>query len=54
MKRYLQNEEGATALEYGLIAAGISVAIVVVIFLLGGDLNGFFTTISNAISSAGS
>lgn len=54
MKRYLQNEEGATALEYGLIAAGISVAIVAVIFLIGGDLNGFFTTISNAISSAGS
>ena len=36
------NEEGATAIEYGLIAAGIAVAISVVVFTFGGDLTTLF------------
>lgn len=35
---FVRSEEGATAIEYGLIAAGIAVAISAVVFLVGGDL----------------
>lgn len=45
------NKEGATAIEYGLIAAGISVAIVAVVFLLGGNLNDTFTTLQTKLSA---
>jgi pilus assembly protein Flp/PilA len=47
------NREGATAIEYGLIAAGISVAIVAVVFLLGGHIKDAFTTIDGKISGGG-
>jgi pilus assembly protein Flp/PilA len=47
--RFLKNESGATAIEYGLIAAGISVAIIAVVQGLGQNLNGTFTTVSNAL-----
>jgi pilus assembly protein Flp/PilA len=47
--RFVQDESGATAIEYGLIAAGISVAIIVVVQGLGTNLNTTFTTVSNAI-----
>lgn len=40
---YLRNEDGATAIEYGLIAAGISLAIVAVVFTFGEELRGLFT-----------
>jgi pilus assembly protein Flp/PilA len=43
------NREGATAIEYGLIAAGISVAIVVVVFTLGGKVQTAFQTISDKL-----
>ncbi len=42
MKRFAQDESGATAIEYGLIAAGISVAIISVVNALGGDLKNTF------------
>ena len=42
LKAYLKNEDGATAIEYGLIAAGIGLAISVVVFLLGDDLVAMF------------
>jgi pilus assembly protein Flp/PilA len=47
--RFFQDESGATAIEYGLIAAGISVAIVVVVQTLGTNLNATFTTVANAL-----
>ena len=47
--RFFQDESGATAIEYGLIAAGISVAIVVVVQTLGTDLNATFNTVANAL-----
>ena len=50
---YLKNEDGATAIEYGLIAAGISLAIVAVVFTLGTDLNTNFTTIQTQLAGAG-
>lgn len=46
---FLRNESGATAIEYGLIAAGISVAIIVVVQGLGTKLKGTFTTVQNAL-----
>ncbi len=46
---FLKNESGATAIEYGLIAAGISVAIITVVAGLGTKLAATFTTISTAL-----
>lgn len=46
---FLKNESGATAIEYGLIAAGISVAIIAVVNGLGTQLNTTFTTISTSL-----
>lgn len=48
-KNLLTNESGATAIEYGLIAAGISVAIITVVAGLGSNLNSTFTSIATAI-----
>jgi pilus assembly protein Flp/PilA len=46
---FLQDESGATAVEYGLIAAGISVAIIAVLQGLGTRLNAVFSTIQSAL-----
>ena len=46
---YLKDDSAATAIEYGLIAAGISVAIIAVVYGLGSKLNTKFTTISTAL-----
>ena len=48
-KNFLTDESGATAIEYGLIAAGISVAIITVVVSLGTKLNTTFTTVANAL-----
>ena len=40
--RFMSDENGATAIEYGLIAAGISLAIATVVFLFGEDLVALF------------
>ena len=45
-------EKGATAIEYGLIAAGIAVAISVVVFTVGSDLVALFSNIGAKITSA--
>ena len=47
--RFAKDESGATAIEYGLIAAGISVAIITVVNSLGGKLNTTFTNISDQL-----
>ena len=46
---FIKNESGATAIEYGLIAAGISVAIIAVLNGLGTKLNAKFTSISTQL-----
>ena len=46
---FLKNESGATAIEYGLIAAGISVAIIAVVQGLGTKLSTTFETISGKL-----
>jgi pilus assembly protein Flp/PilA len=47
--RFFQDESGATAIEYGLIAAGISVAIITVVGTVGSSLNTTFTSVSTAL-----
>jgi pilus assembly protein Flp/PilA len=47
--RFLKNESGATAIEYGLIAAGIAVAIITIVNTLGTNLSGTFTTVSDGV-----
>jgi pilus assembly protein Flp/PilA len=46
---FLRDETGATAIEYGLIAAGISVAIITAVQGLGTALNKTFTSVSSAL-----
>lgn len=50
LRAFLRNEDGATAIEYGLIAAGISVAIIATVQTLGSSLVTTFTSVSNALS----
>lgn len=52
LSRYKKEEAGATAIEYGLIVALISVAIITIIFLIGEDIEGLFLTILGYIESA--
>ncbi len=47
---FLKDETAATAIEYGLIAAGISVAIIVVVQGLGTKLNSTFGSVKNALN----
>ncbi len=44
--RFVHDEEGAAAIEYGLLATGIAVAIIAVIAALGTNLNTTFSTVS--------
>jgi pilus assembly protein Flp/PilA len=53
IKRFLRDESGATAIEYGLIAAGISVAILTVVNNLGGQLKNTFSKVSTQLGNAG-
>jgi len=49
LKAFVRDEKGATAIEYGLIAAGISVAIITVVTGLGTKLNSTFGSVSDAL-----
>jgi len=49
IKTFLRREDGATAIEYGLIAALVAVAIVGALTILGTDLAGLFGTVSDAL-----
>jgi len=50
----LRRQDGATAVEYGLMVALIAVAIISTVTLLGGALNTKFSEVSSAVSGAGS
>ena len=54
VQRFLKNESGATAVEYGLIAALIGVVIIAGAGALGSALNAKFTAIGSTVSAAGS
>ena len=49
VSRFVKDESGATAIEYGLIAAGISVAIIAVVQGLGTKLKNTFSSVSTAL-----
>jgi pilus assembly protein Flp/PilA len=49
IKRFLRDESGATAIEYGLIAAGISVAIVTIVKTVGTSLNTTMTKVNTGL-----
>ncbi len=49
VKRFLANESGATAIEYGLIAAGIAVVIIAAVQLVGTNLNVTFNAVAAAV-----
>ena len=50
--RFVKNESGATAIEYGLIAAIISVAIIAGLNIIGPQLSSTFNTIGNELTNA--
>jgi pilus assembly protein Flp/PilA len=49
VKEFLKNESGATAIEYGLIAAGIAVAIITAVTALGTALSTTFGSVNTAL-----
>jgi pilus assembly protein Flp/PilA len=49
IKRFLKNESGAAAIEYGLLASGISVAIIPAVKNVGQQLVHVFTILQNAV-----
>jgi pilus assembly protein Flp/PilA len=49
LQDFLADESGATAIEYGLIAAGISLAIIAIVNGLGARINTKFTAINNSL-----
>ncbi|HZD89808.1 MAG TPA: Flp family type IVb pilin [Pseudolabrys sp.] len=48
-KRFMQDDSGATAIEYGLIAAGIAVAIIAVTQTIGTNLTAKFQSVANGL-----
>ncbi|MBP9013735.1 MAG: Flp family type IVb pilin [Smithella sp.] len=49
IKRFFKGEEGVTAIEYALIAAGIAIAIVIVVFAVGTQINSAFQCIVDCL-----
>lgn len=50
--KFFKDESGATAIEYGLIAALVSVAAIAALTAMGGSLNAMFTAVSTALTGA--
>ncbi len=48
-RRFLRDDSGATAIEYGLIASGIALAIIVAVQLVGTNLNTTFNSVANSV-----
>lgn len=53
LRRHLKSDEGASAVEYGLLVAAIAAVIVVVVFALGGLVKGKFNKACNGIDTNG-
>jgi pilus assembly protein Flp/PilA len=54
IKRFINDESGATAIEYGLIAGLVAVAIIAALTALGGSLNNLFSDISDTVAASSS
>ena len=52
IRKFLKDDSGATAIEYGLIAALVSVAIIAILSTLGTNLNATFKAVSDNLSAA--
>ena len=52
IKAFIKDESGATMIEYGLVAALVSVAAIIALQILGGQLQVIFNTVSSYLSSA--
>lgn len=52
IKRLIREEEGATAIEYGLIAGLVAVAIITALSLLGDSLNNLFSDVATQVDGA--
>ena len=52
IRGFMQDEQGVTAIEYGLIAALIAVGLVAALTLVGGDLKDVFNTIASDLATA--
>lgn len=52
VKNFLSREDGASAVEYGLIVGLIAVLLVIVLGAIGGNLNDLFTMVSDALKNA--
>ena len=52
ISRFVKNDDGATAIEYGLIAAGIAVAIITIVTSVGTSLEGTFTTVNTNLGGS--
>ncbi|NVK29512.1 MAG: Flp family type IVb pilin [Gammaproteobacteria bacterium] len=50
LNKFLKNEDGATAIEYALIAAGIAIVIIAAVGTLGGNIAGTFAEVACAVS----
>jgi pilus assembly protein Flp/PilA len=51
--RFVKDQSGATAVEYGLILAGIAVAILAALSLIGTNIAGIFNSVANDLKPAG-
>lgn len=51
IKKFLRDERGATSIEYGLIAAGIGVAVITLVSQVGGELQTLFSNLKTQLSS---
>ena len=49
LRRFLRDESGATAIEYALIASGISIVIAATVVAIGGDVQGMFSNVATAL-----
>ena len=54
IRKFVSDESGATAIEYGLIAALVSVAAITALTAMGNSLSGMFDFVSNKLSEASS
>ncbi len=52
IKSFIKDESGATMIEYGLVAALVSVAAIIALQILGGELQTIFNTVSSYLSAA--